>query len=121
MRFAGTPMVGSSMVGLCLHREEHTIAAQSGRLETDVVTALVQVALDADEPWPVVLERDGVEWTVLLSAGQTLLLESATMSWSRPVPLNGRSSVMVVATYRPLDWPWTVEMLEEQARSQSRD
>lgn len=116
--FAGVSLVASGLLGLRIHREGDAVDPHLGRLETDVITVVVQVALDVDEPWSFVLERDGVERSVPLSAGQMLLVESATTARSRPRSLRGRSSVSLVATYRPLDWSWTDATLEDAAGSE---
>jgi hypothetical protein len=82
-----------------------------------VISSVIQVAQDVDEPWPLVVERNGRRHEVFLARGEMLLYEGATHAHGRPSPLRGRSFVNLFAHYRPHDWPWTVDELAAQARN----
>lgn len=55
-----------------------------------VISAILQVAQDVDEPWPLeVYDHDGIAHNITLQAGEMLLYESHTSLHGRPFPLNG--------------------------------
>jgi prolyl 4-hydroxylase len=115
-KFAGVQLVAEQVVGLQIFSSGERIPSHYGRLGIDVITSVIQVAEDVDEPWPFVLERDGRTDDVYLGVGQMLLLESSTVSRARPIPLNGRSVITLMTSFRPLDWPWSEDAIIDRAR-----
>jgi len=113
--FAGVPLVASNVFGLRLYRPGNTLEMHVDRLATHVVSSVLQVAQDVDEPWPLVFERGGRLHEVFLAPGQMVLYEGATSVHGRPTPLHGRSFVNLFVHYRPVDWPWTADMLRMRA------
>lgn len=59
-----------------------------------VNSAIIQVAQDVDEPWPLeVYDHSGMAYNITLEPGEMVLYESATVVHGRPFPLKGRSYV----------------------------
>lgn len=72
---------------------------------THVVSSIVHVDRDTDEPWPIVIEGlDGVTMEVDLQPGEMLFYESAKCVHGRPRPLNGNWYSSLFVHYRPADW-----------------
>jgi hypothetical protein len=113
---AGVALVPSNVYGLRVYRPGNTLAMHVDLVATHVVSSVLQVAQDVDEPWPLVIEDGDRHHEVFLDAGQMVLYEGATNAHGRPSPLRGRSFVNLFAHYRPVDWPWTAESLVERAR-----
>jgi len=113
--FAGVPLVAENVFGLRIYGEGNTLEMHVDRPATHVVSSVLQVAQDVDEPWPLMIERDGRVHEIYLDPGQMLLYEGATSDHGRPTPLRGQSFVNLFAHYRPVWWPWTVETLASQA------
>lgn len=110
-QFAGVSLVASGFAGMYLHREGHRIDAHFGGVDTEVVSAVIQIAQAPDVTWPFVLERDDRSQQVDLHSGQMLLFEAATVSRARPIPLMGKWCVTMMVHFRPLDWEWNEELL----------
>src|SRR5690606_9496656 len=91
--FAGVALVPSNVYGLRRYRPGNVLELHLDRVATHVVSSVLQVAQDVDEPWPLVIERDGRRHEVFLAPGQMLLYEGATSLHGRPTPLRGRSFV----------------------------
>lgn len=114
-RFAGVPLVPSALFGLRSYRAGARLAMHVDRLATHIASAVIQVAQDVDEPWPLQLDLDGTVHEILLSPGQMVLYEGASTPHGRITPLRGRSFVNAFAHYRPVGWDWSNEVLFERA------
>ena len=56
-----------------------------------VVSAIINVAQDVDEPWPLeVYGHDGVAYNITMEPGEMILYESHSVLHGRPFPLKGR-------------------------------
>ena len=115
-QFAGVALVPSNVYGLRVYRPGVTLGMHVDHVATHVVSSVLQVAQDVDEPWPLVIERGDRRDEVYLDTGQMLLYEGAAHAHGRPSPLRGRSFVNLFVHYRPVDWRWTTESLVERAR-----
>ena len=104
--FAGMPLTPSNIYGIRRYRPGNTLEMHLDRAEALIVSSVLQIAQDVDEPWPLVIERDGRRNEVFLEPGQMLLYEGATCSHGRPTPLRGRSFANLFVHYRPTDWAW---------------
>ncbi|MEQ8716363.1 MAG: hypothetical protein RIE08_02010 [Acidimicrobiales bacterium] len=113
--WCGTELVPSAAFGMRCYREGASLIMHVDRAATHVVSSILQIAQDVDEPWPLVLEHDGREHSVILNPGQMLLYEGASTPHGRPGPLRGRSFVNLFLHYRPRDWPWNSDVLAQRA------
>ena len=56
-----------------------------------VSSAIIQVAQNVDEPWPVeVIGHDGKAYNITMEPGDMVLYESHTILHGRPYPLSGQ-------------------------------
>lgn len=112
----GGQLLPSALYGMRIYRDGQTLRRHADRVETHIISSIVHVASDVDEPWPLVVEdRDGVEHDVLLAPGQMLLYEGARLPHSRPHPLRGRHYASVFVHYRPADWSRTLARIAKDA------
>jgi len=122
--WSGVKLVPSTAYGLRLYQPGNTLTMHTDRLESHVVSCIVHVDRDVDEPWPIAIEGlDGRTREVDLRPGQTLLCvhasseedellttlyrrryESAKFVHGRPRPLNGRWYTSLFCHWRPTDW-----------------
>ncbi|HEU5301255.1 MAG TPA: 2OG-Fe(II) oxygenase [Acidimicrobiia bacterium] len=113
------PLEPTSYYGLRVYREGQTLARHADRYETHVISSVVHVAADVDEPWPLVIEdREGRRHDVYLEPGQLLLYEGAKLPHSRPHPLRGRHYASLFLHYRPTDWLRTLARVCRDATRQ---
>ena len=114
-RFAGVPLVPTAMFGLRSYRSGARLAMHVDRVETHIVSSVIQVAQDVDEVWPLQLEVDGRIHEIVLNPGQMVHYEGASTMHGRVTPLVGRSFTNLFVHYRPVDWDWSESMLFERA------
>jgi hypothetical protein len=88
--------------------------------ETHVASAVLLVAQDVDQPWPLVLEdAQGRRHDVVLEPGDAVLYEGARLPHYRDRPLAGRCYAALFLHYRPRWWSYTpqrVAALDQMSR-----
>ena len=106
-----TELAPSAAYGMRCYRNGSRLEMHIDRSATHVVSSILQISQDVDEPWPLDLEFDGRKHAVLLSPGQMLLYEGASTLHGRPRPMAGRSFINLFVHYRPVDWKWSLPLL----------
>ena len=80
----------TSLYGIRKYTEGAVLATHVDRLPL-VVSAIINVAQDVDEPWPLeVYGHDGVAYNITMEPGEMILYESHSVLHGRPFPLKGR-------------------------------
>ena len=103
--WCGRRLLPSAAYGIRVYGEGQTLRPHCDRVETHVISSIVHIAADVDEPWPLsVQDATGRVHEVVLEPGQLLLYESAKLPHGRPQPLHGRSYASLFLHYRPVDW-----------------
>ena len=79
-----------SLYGIRVYKTGAVLATHVDRLPL-VSSAIINVAQDVDEPWPLeVIGHDGVAHNVTMEPGDMVLYESHSVLHGRPYPLKGR-------------------------------
>jgi hypothetical protein len=114
--WSGQELVPTAAYGLRVYRRGQTLRSHTDHLETHVISSIVHIAHDTDEPWPLrVTDLHGVEHDVVLDEGEMLLYESARCPHGRPTPLEGDAYCSLFLHYKPIDWNVTTMALIDQA------
>ena len=114
----GKELVETSLYGVRVYRPEAILATHVDRLPL-VSSAIIQVAQDLDEPWPVeVYSHDGKAYNVTMLPGDMVLYESHTVLHGRPFPLKGRFYANIFVHFKPVDHD-TINEEEMAARSRA--
>ena len=67
-----------------------------------VTSAIVNVAQDVDEPWPIeVIGHDGKAYNVTMEPGEMVLYESHSVIHGRPFPMKGRFYANIFIHFEP--------------------
>jgi prolyl 4-hydroxylase len=90
-----------SLYGIRVYTEGAVLATHVDRLPL-VSSAIVNVAQDVDEPWPIeVIGRDGRAYNVTMEPGDMVLYESHSTLHGRPFPLKGRFYANIFIHFEP--------------------
>ena len=85
----------TSMYGIRVYTNGAILLPHVDRLPL-VTSAMVNVAQDLDEDWPMeIYDHDGIAHNITLHPGEMLLFESHSVLHGRPFPLKGRMYAMV--------------------------
>jgi len=104
----GMELIPNNAYGLRLYEDGNTLTMHTDHVDTHVISSIVHVDHDTDEPWPIVIEGfDGKTMEVALEPGEMLFYESAKCVHGRPRPMKGRWYTSLFVHYRPKQWPYT--------------
>eukprot|EP00546_Thalassionema_frauenfeldii_P006648 CAMPEP_0178913224 /NCGR_PEP_ID=MMETSP0786-20121207/10722_1 /TAXON_ID=186022 /ORGANISM="Thalassionema frauenfeldii, Strain CCMP 1798" /LENGTH=448 /DNA_ID=CAMNT_0020585939 /DNA_START=71 /DNA_END=1417 /DNA_ORIENTATION=- len=68
-----------------------------------VTSAIINVAQDVDEPWPLeVWGHDGIPYNITMEPGDMVLYESHSVLHGRPFPMKGRYFANIFVHFEPL-------------------
>jgi hypothetical protein len=116
--WCGVELEPTAAYGLRVYRRGQTLRWHTDVLPTHVISSIVHLAHDTDQPWPLrIADLGGTEHDVFLEEGEMLLYESARCPHSRPAPLDGTSYCSLFLHYQPVDWNITYWTLVDQARA----
>lgn len=114
--WCGAELVPTAVYGLRIYRSGQTLLPHTDVLESHVISSIVHIAHETNEPWPLwITDLQGNEHEVVLEEGEMLLYEGARCPHARLRPLNGDAYCSLFVHYRPVDWNITHWTLIEQA------
>lgn len=89
-QWTGVELSPTSLYGVRVYTEGAVLASHVDRMPL-VVSAIVNVAQDVDEPWPLeVYGHDGNAYNITMDVGDMVFYESHSVIHGRPFPLKGR-------------------------------
>lgn len=99
--WTGQELTPCSLYGVRVYTEGAMLATHVDRLPL-VSSAIINVAQDVDEPWPIeVIGHDGKAYNVTMEPGDMVLYESHSLLHGRPFPLKGRYYANVFIHFEP--------------------
>eukprot|EP00968_Pinguiococcus_pyrenoidosus_P012385 scaffold1087_cov198-Pinguiococcus_pyrenoidosus.AAC.12 len=107
--WSGVDLVEGQAYGVRAYRNGSTLINHVDRSETHVISFILHIASDVDEPWPIQIEdHDGNVHSVPLTPGDMLYYESSKQYHARFSPMKGRHYGSVFVHYYPTAaWNWT--------------
>jgi len=99
--WTGQEVTQCSLYGVRVYYEGSVLAPHVDRLPL-VSSAIINVAQDTDEPWPLeVIGHDGKAENVTMEPGDMVLYESHSVIHGRPFPLKGRYFANLFVHFEP--------------------
>jgi prolyl 4-hydroxylase len=99
--WTGVELSPSSLYGVRVYTQGAVLAPHVDRMPL-VISAIVNVAQDIDENWPLeVIGHDGMAHNITILPGEMILYESASVIHGRPFPLRGRYYANVFIHFEP--------------------
>jgi prolyl 4-hydroxylase len=99
--WTGEELTECSLYGIRVYTEGSVLASHVDRLPL-VSSAIINVAQDVDEPWPLeVIGHDGKATNVTMEPGDMVLYESHSVIHGRPFPLKGRYYANIFIHFEP--------------------
>mmetsp|Transcript_2359 Transcript_2359/g.6853 ORF Transcript_2359/g.6853 Transcript_2359/m.6853 type:complete len:388 (+) Transcript_2359:290-1453(+) len=106
--WAGVEVEPTAVYGVRVYREGQTLIDHVDVLETHVISGILHIDSDLDEPWPIQMDNArGEMHSADLKPGQLCFYESAKTFHQRMTPLKGRYYASIFMHYRPVGWNYT--------------
>ncbi|XP_023343650.1 uncharacterized protein LOC111713088 [Eurytemora carolleeae] len=103
-------LVGTAVYGLRKYTRGAWLHAHLDHLRTHVVSAILNIAQDVDEDWPLQIEdHQGNKYEIILAPGDMVWYESAKLIHARIKPFKGRSYENIFVHYMPRSLNWYTE------------
>lgn len=101
-QWTGHDLTPSSLYGIRIYKAGSVLAPHVDRLPL-VSSAIINVAQDVDEPWPLEVHgHDGKAYNITMEPGDMLLYESQSVVHGRPFPLKGDHFASVFIHFEPV-------------------
>ena len=98
--WCGQELEPTSVYGIRRYYRGTTLAVHRDRAVL-VISAILNIAQDVEEPWPLVIEENTRTHRCFLQPGEMLLYEGARLPHGRPDPLVGKHYSNVFVHYQP--------------------
>jgi hypothetical protein len=100
--WTGQELTPCSLYGIRIYKEGAILGTHVDRLPL-VSSAIINVAQDVDEPWPLeVFGHDGKAENVTMVPGDMVMYESHSVLHGRPFPLKGRFLANIFVHFEPV-------------------
>lgn len=106
------PVVASAIQ---VHRSGTQTPLRVAPVASDVISSLIVIDEDLDEPWPFVLATSDAIHEIPVAPGQMVTYEGARIPHGRAHRLGGRFQACITVHYRPQGWPHTRATLVDHA------
>lgn len=91
--------------GTRIYFKNATLRMHTDRIETHIISAIINLAQDTEEDWPItILDHDSTPHDIVLAPGQSLLYESCRLVHGRPIVFRGRSYANIFVHSFPHYW-----------------
>ena len=102
-QWTGKELKRTSVYGIRVYQRGSILAPHVDRLPL-VSSAIINVAQDVDEPWPLeVIGHDGKATNITMEPGDMILYESHSVIHGRPYPFNGDYFANIFIHFIPVD------------------
>jgi len=106
--WAGVELEPTSVYGVRVYRDGSILRDHLDVLETHVISGILHIASDVDEPYEIQIEDGkGKMGSVNLKEGDLMFYESAKCYHQRKIPMKGRYYASIFMHYRPKNWTMT--------------
>ena len=100
--WSGTPLEPTHVYGIRDYQRGALLEMHRDRLETHIISAIINVAQDINSPWPLCLEDHYYRLhEVYLEPGEVVFYEGGRLLHGRPHALDGASFANIFCHYRP--------------------
>lgn len=103
--WCGKPLEPTYVYGIRTYLDGAKLKSHRDRIETHIISAIINVAQQVNEPWPLVIDdHQENEHKVYLKPGEMIFYEGAKLQHGRPIPFNGVEFANIFCHFKPVDY-----------------
>ena len=103
--WCGKALLPTFVYGIRVYKRGAILKCHQDRLETHIISAIINVAQDIDEDWPLSIDDNYYRHhDVILKPGEIIFYEGGRLAHGRPEPLNGDFFANIFCHFKPIDY-----------------
>lgn len=103
--WCGKTLAPTYVYGIREYQDKAVLKSHRDRIETHVISVIINVNQDVNEDWPLVIEDNYYRTHhVMLKPGDVVFYEGARLKHGRPIAFNGRSFANIFCHFVPTDY-----------------
>lgn len=104
-QWCGKILEPTYVYGIRIYKEGAILKLHRDRIETHIISAIINVDQEVNEDWPLVIEDNFYrQHSVYLKPGEIVLYEGGRLKHGRPIPLSGSSFANIFCHFKPVDY-----------------
>ncbi len=104
-KWCGEALEPTYVYGIRIYHHKAILKSHRDRLETHIISAIINVDQEINEDWPLVIEDNYYrEHHLLLKPGEMVFYEGARLKHGRPIALNGKSFANIFCHFKPVGY-----------------
>ena len=103
--WCGKTLNPTYVYGIRVYQNQAQLKSHRDRIETHLISVIINVDQDVNEDWPLVIEDNYYRTHhVMLKPGEVIFYEGARLTHGRPIALNGNSFANIFCHFIPTDY-----------------
>lgn len=103
--WCGKPLEPTYVYGIRTYLQGAKLKCHRDRIETHIISAIINVAQTVNEPWPLEIDdHQDRAHQVYLEPGEMIFYEGAKLRHGRPRPFNGQAFSNIFCHFKPMDY-----------------
>lgn len=104
-QWCGKDLLPTYVYGIRIYHRGAVLKCHQDRLETHIISAIINVDQQVDEDWPLVIDDNYCRrHQVRLKPGEIIFYEGGRLTHGRPFPLKGDSFANIFCHFKPADY-----------------
>ena len=104
-QWCGEKLEPTFVYGIRIYHDKAVLKTHRDRLETHIISAIINVEQDVNEDWPLLIEDNYYrEHQVLLKPGEMFFYEGGRLKHGRPEALNGNHFANIFCHFKPVNY-----------------
>lgn len=104
-KWCGETLEPTYVYGVRIYKHKAILKSHRDRLETHIISAIINVDQEVNEDWPLVIEDNFYrQQQLMLKPGEMVFYEGGRLKHGRPLPLNGKSFANIFCHFKPANY-----------------
>ena len=104
-QWSGVELLPTYVYGIRIYHRGAVLRPHRDRLATHIIGAIINVAQDVDEDWPLeIYDHQHRKHEVILKPGEMIFYESGSLIHGRSTPLNGNAFANIFCHCKPVNY-----------------
>ena len=100
--WCGEELDPTFVYGIRVYRDGAVLVTHRDRLETHIISTIINVDQEVDEDWPLIIDDNSYrEHHVMLSPGDAVFYEGGRLRHGRPIAFKGKSFANIFCHFKP--------------------